>query len=135
MNDLGLSWMLILKDNQPGMYAAADAWNWEDEPVLHGTSETGHGRHEIRTIRVTSCIPDLIRQKLPGAEQMLLIERYRHDLPRGTDTTACRAGDHDPLACGAGLASETVLAVPPTPTEPRANHPATKSARQRRKYR
>ena len=49
MNALGVAWMLILKDNQPGLYAAADAHPWENEPVLHGASETGHGRHEIRT--------------------------------------------------------------------------------------
>ena len=35
MNALGVAWMLILKDNQPGLYAAADAHPWEHEPVLH----------------------------------------------------------------------------------------------------
>jgi len=118
MNAPGLAWMLILKDNQPGLYAAADAWNWEDEPILHGASETGHGRHEIRTIRVTSEIPDLIKEKLPGAAQLMLIERYRHPIPRSADTGACRHGDpadRDPVACaaasGAKLSCETVLAV------------------------
>jgi predicted transposase YbfD/YdcC len=118
MNDLGLAWVLILKDNQPGLYAAADAWTWENEPVLHGTSETGHGRHEIRVIKVTSEIPDQIKAKLPGAAQLMLIERYRHALPRGGAPAACRdgdPGDHDPLACAAAsrtkLQAETVLAV------------------------
>ncbi|MGH3182588.1 MAG: transposase family protein, partial [Streptosporangiaceae bacterium] len=118
MNAAGVAWMLILKDNQPGAYAAADAHPWEDGPVLHGTSETGHGRHEIRLIKVTSEIPDPIARKLPGAAQMTLIERYRHKLPRGGAPAACTAGDpgdHDPLACaaacGAELQAETVLAV------------------------
>ncbi len=118
MNALGVAWMLILKDNQARMYAAADAHPWEYEPVLHGTSETGHGRHEIRLIKVTSQIPDAIRRKLPGAAQMTLIERYRHELPRGGTPAACAVGDpgdHDPLACaaacGAKLQAETVLAV------------------------
>ena len=53
MNTLGLGWMLILKDNQPSLYAAADSHHWQDEPVLHGTSQTGHGRHEIRTMCAT----------------------------------------------------------------------------------
>ncbi len=43
MNALGVAWMLILKDNQPDLYAAADAHPWENEPVLHGASQTGHG--------------------------------------------------------------------------------------------
>ena len=118
MNALGLAWMLILKDNQPGLYAAADAWNWEDEPILHGASETGHGRHEIRTIRVTSEIPDPVKEKLPGAAQLMLIERYRHPIARSAETGACRHGDpadRDPVACaaasGAKLSCETVLAV------------------------
>ena len=118
MNTLGLGWMLILKDNQPSLYAAADSHHWQDEPVLHGTSQTGHGRHEIRTIRVISDIPGAITAKLPGTAQMMLIERYRHDLPPGGAPAACTAGDpgdHDPLACAAAcgtrLSCETVLAV------------------------
>jgi predicted transposase YbfD/YdcC len=118
MNALGVAWMLILKDNQPGAYAAADACPWENEPVLHGTSQTGHGRHEIRVIKVTSQIPDLIKDKFPGTAQMMLIERYRHRLPHGGAPAACRdgdPGDHDPLACaaacGAKLQAETVLAI------------------------
>ncbi len=118
MNARGVAWMVILKDNQPGMYAAADAHPWENEPVLHGSSQTGHGRHEIRRIQVTSQIPDLIAARLPGAQQMMLIERYRHKLPPGGAPAACTTGDpgdHDPLACapacGMKLEAETVLAV------------------------
>jgi len=118
MNDLSVAWMLILKDNQPGAYAAADAHLWDAEPVLHGTSETGHGRHEIRLIKATSVIPDLIARKFPGTEQMMLIERYRHKLPRGGAPDACTSGDpgdHDPIACAAAcgmkLQAETVLAI------------------------
>ncbi len=118
MNALGAAWMLILKDNQPGACAAADAHPWHGEPVLHGTSETGHGRREIRSIRVTSDVPALITAKLPGAQQMMLIERCRHKLPHGGAPAACTSGDpggHDPLACAAAcgmkLQAETVLAV------------------------
>ena len=136
MNALGVAWMVILKDNQPGMYAAADAHPWDNEPVLHGTSQTGHGRHEIRLIKVTSQIPDLITGKLPGAQQMMLIERYRHQLPRGGAPAACTSGDpgdHDPLACAAAcgmkLQAETVLAV--TALTPAQAGPAFLLARNR----
>ena len=136
MNTLGLGWMLILKDNQPSLYAAADSHHWQDEPVLHGTSQTGHGRHEIRTIRVISDIPGAITAKLPGTAQMMLIERYRHDLPPGGAPAACTAGDpgdHDPLACAAAcgtrLSCETVLAV--TALTPAQAGPAFLLARNR----
>jgi predicted transposase YbfD/YdcC len=122
MNALGIGWILILKDNQPGLYAAASAHPWEDEPVLHATAETGHGRHEVRTIRVTSMVPDKIRQRLPGADQLMLIERYRHPVAGRAAAAACRAvtagGDGDDLgltacaaASGAKMSCETVLAV------------------------
>jgi hypothetical protein len=136
MNSLGVAWMLILKDNQPGLYAAADGHPWDNEPILHGASETGHGRHEVRLIRVTSHIPAQITDKLPGAAQMMLIERYRHDLPRGGAPAACTGGDpgdHDPLACaaacGAKLSCETVLAV--TALTPAQAGPAFLLARNR----
>ena len=32
MNALSIGWILTLKDNQPGLYAAADAHPWHDEP-------------------------------------------------------------------------------------------------------
>ena len=75
MNARGIGWILTLKDNQPGAYAAADAHPWHDEPVLHATSETGHGRHEVRTIRATTVVPAEITRRFPGTGQMMLIER------------------------------------------------------------
>ena len=115
MNKLRVSWILDLKDNQPGLYVLADAHPWNDEPVLHATAEVGHGRHEIRTIRVTSQVPDGITRRFPGTAQIMLIERYRHNV-RGSDATAaCRAAGDDPhmagCAAGAKISCETVLAL------------------------
>jgi predicted transposase YbfD/YdcC len=122
MNTLGIGWILTLKDNQPGMYAAASAHPWEHEPVLYATAETGHGRHEVRTIRVTSHVPELIRQRLPEAGQLMLLERYRHGVQGRDAAAACRQatadGDGDDLGLtgcaavhGAKMSCETVLAV------------------------
>jgi hypothetical protein len=140
MNALGVKWIVILKGNQSGMYAAADAHPWEDEPILHATAETGHGRHEVRTIRVTSLVPDQIRRRLPQADQLMLIERYRHPLTSGCTAAACRAatasGNGDDLglmACarahGAKMSCETVLAV--TALTPAQASPAFLLARNR----
>jgi predicted transposase YbfD/YdcC len=115
MNELGVGWILDLKGNQPGLYALADAHPWDGEPVLHATAEVGHGRHEIRTIRVTSQVPEGITRRFPGTAQMMLIERYRHDV-RGSDATAaCRAAGDDPhmgsCAAGKGISCETVISL------------------------
>ena len=124
MNAAGIGWMLILKDNQPGLYAAADAHIWEDEPVLHATSEVSHGRHEVRTICVTSIVPGQIRAKLPGAGQLMLIERYRHPVRGTAAANACRAastcGDPALTACAAACGAKSLL--PDRPGRHRA-HP------------
>src|ERR1019366_8670261 len=91
MNAMNIGWILILKDNQPGMYAAASTLPWDSEPILYATAETGHGRHEVRTIRVTSHVPELIRRKLPAAAQLTLIERYRHRARPPSHAAARRA--------------------------------------------
>ncbi len=115
MNKLRVGWILDLKDNQPGPYALADAHPWHDEPVLHATAEAGHGRHEIRAIRITSQVPDGITRRFPGTAQMMLIERYRHDVRGSGATAACRAAGDDPAmtgcAAGAKISCETVLAL------------------------
>ena len=59
--------------NQPGMYAALDALDWENTPVAAATSEITRGRVETRTIRVLPAPEGL---DFPYAEQAVLIERY-----------------------------------------------------------
>ena len=45
-------YLLPVLGNQPGMYAALDALDWENTPVAAATSEISRGRVETRTIRV-----------------------------------------------------------------------------------
>ena len=59
--------------NQPGMYAALDALDWENTPVAAATSEISRGRIETRTIRVLPAPQDTGFQ---DAEQAILIERH-----------------------------------------------------------
>ncbi len=140
MNALGVAWILTLKDNQPGLYTAADSHPWHDEPILHATAGTGHGRHEVRTIRVTSQVPGAISQRFPGTAQLMLIERYRHPVHGRAAAADCRAAtaeaDGDDLglsACaarrGAEISCETVLAV--TALTPAQASPAFLLARNR----
>jgi predicted transposase YbfD/YdcC len=59
--------------NQPGLYAALDALDWENTPVAAATTDTARGRIETRTLRV---LPVPEGPDFPGARQALLIERY-----------------------------------------------------------
>ena len=59
--------------NQPGMYAALDALDWENTSVAAATSEITRGRVETRTISVLP-VPDGL--DFTYAEQAILIERY-----------------------------------------------------------
>ena len=45
-------YLLPVLGNQPGMYAALDALDWENTPVAAATTEISRGRVETRTIRV-----------------------------------------------------------------------------------
>ena len=66
-------YVMIVKENTPGLFARLDALDWAAVPVAHTTTDTGHGRRERRTIRVLPAPPDL---GFPHAAQVFLIERY-----------------------------------------------------------
>jgi len=66
-------YLLPVLGNQPGMYAALDALDWEHTPVAAATSEITRGRVETRTIRVLPAPEDL---RFPYARQAVLLERY-----------------------------------------------------------
>lgn len=97
-----------VKDNQPSLFAALDALDWENTPVTHATRDLGHGRHETRTIQVLPA-PDGL---FPHAAQAFLIERAVRDPRTGelrsavaalgiTSRTPGRGGTPDALALAA----------------------------------
>jgi predicted transposase YbfD/YdcC len=73
--ELMAHYVMTVKRNTPGLYDDLDALDWASVPVQHETTETGHGRHEHRTIQVMDA-PDHIRARFPHARQVSLIERY-----------------------------------------------------------
>lgn len=73
--ELMAHYVMTVKLNTPGLYGALDALDWASVPVQHETAETGHGRHERRTIQVMDA-PDCVRARFPHARQVALIERY-----------------------------------------------------------
>ena len=66
-------YLLPVLGNQPRLYAALDALDWENTPVATATSEISRGRIETRTIRV---LPAPAEPGFPGARQAILLERY-----------------------------------------------------------
>jgi predicted transposase YbfD/YdcC len=77
----GAHYLVPVLGNQPGLYAALDALDWENTPVDAATAETARGRIETRTIRVLPAPADL---DFPGAAQAILIERYVTTKKNGT---------------------------------------------------
>src|SRR6266568_4575009 len=69
-------------------------------PPQHVTDQAGHGRHDVRVVRAAPA-PQAIKDRWPGAEQIFLIERYRHPRTKAMgDISACparRAGPADLL--------------------------------------
>jgi predicted transposase YbfD/YdcC len=64
-----------VKDNQPGLFAALDALDWDHAPITHTAHDRGHGRHETRTLQVLPAPERLF----PCATQAFLIERTVRD--------------------------------------------------------
>ena len=97
-----------VKDNQPSLFAALDALDWQNTPVTHVMRDRGHGRDETRTIQVLPA-PDGL---FPHAAQAFLIERYVRDPGTGglrsavaalgiTSRAAARGGTPEALALAA----------------------------------
>ena len=97
-----------VKDNQPSLFAALDALDWENTPVTHVMRDRGHGRDETRTIQGLPA-PDGL---FPHAAQAFLIERYVRDPGTGdprsavaalgiTSRAAARGGTPEALALAA----------------------------------
>ncbi len=64
-----------VKDNQPGLFAALDALDWENTPVTHVADDRGHGRDETRTLQLLPAPEGMF----PYAAQAFLIERTVRD--------------------------------------------------------
>ena len=71
--DKHAQYLLPVLGNQPGLYAALDALDWENTPVAAATSEISRGRIETRTLRV---LPAPAQPGFPAARQAILLERY-----------------------------------------------------------
>ncbi|MDQ3152006.1 MAG: ISAs1 family transposase [Actinomycetota bacterium] len=65
--------VMIVKENQKGLFERLDTLDWANVPIAHTTTEHGHGRRERRTIRVLDAPDDL---GFPHVAQVFLIERY-----------------------------------------------------------
>jgi len=74
--ELMAHYVMTVKLNTPGLYGAIDALDWASVPVQHETTQTGHGRHERRTIQVMDAPDCGVRARFPHARQVALIERY-----------------------------------------------------------
>ncbi|MGW0811482.1 ISAs1 family transposase [Nonomuraea sp. NPDC002799] len=67
--------VMIAKDNQPRLFDALDALAWKEVTIGHRSQETGHGRHEVRTIQVRDA-PDDLDVIFPHVKQVFLVERH-----------------------------------------------------------
>jgi predicted transposase YbfD/YdcC len=70
----GAHYLLIVKRNQPGLYAQLAALPWRDVPKAYDKPEHGHARTERRTLKVTSVAAGLA---FPHATQAIQIVRRR----------------------------------------------------------
>ncbi|WP_411089812.1 ISAs1 family transposase [Streptomyces sp. 061-3] len=75
-------YIVIVKGNQKNLRKQLKALPWKDIPLLGRTRGTGHGRSEIRRIKVVT-VNNLL---FPGASQAVQIKRRRTDCKTGKTT-------------------------------------------------
>ena len=92
MNAAGLDWMPRPRATSPPSKTRSAPTTGSPFPPQHITDETGHGRHDVRVIRAAPA-SEQIKARWPGAGQMFLIERYRHQRTKAMgDISLCTAG-------------------------------------------
>ncbi|WP_037599555.1 ISAs1 family transposase [Streptacidiphilus rugosus] len=73
VEERGAHYLLSVKGNQKNLARQLKSLPWKQIPVLHRTSEHGHGREEIRELQVASANGPLF----PHARQVVRIRRRR----------------------------------------------------------
>ncbi len=73
----GAHWILTVKQNQPSLHAQFAALPWRAVPDADRDTARGHGRREIRTLKILSVSTGI---GFPHAQQALQIRRRRHRL-------------------------------------------------------
>jgi predicted transposase YbfD/YdcC len=74
----GGNYILIVKGNQPNLYAQLDSQPWNDVPVASRTITTGHGRRDERVLKVLPA-DQVEGLAFPGVNTVFLLERYRYN--------------------------------------------------------
>jgi predicted transposase YbfD/YdcC len=81
LHQRGADWILTVKANQPSLHAQLAGLPWPAVPDATRDTDRGHGRREIRTLKILTVAAGI---GFPHAAQALQIRRRRHrlDQPR-----------------------------------------------------
>jgi predicted transposase YbfD/YdcC len=102
--DRGADYLLVVKANQPGLHAQLAGLPWRQIPVMDRTRDHGHGRVEVRTLKVAAvaglCFPHAAqaiqvsrRVRAPGSRRWRTVTVYAvTSLALGTASPAQLAG-------------------------------------------
>ncbi|MDL5198633.1 ISAs1 family transposase [Streptomyces sp. ALI-76-A] len=72
-------YIAVIKGNQPTASAQLKALPWEQVPVAHTVSQTGHGRRESRSVKTMAIAANLGGIAFPEARLALRIHRRRQE--------------------------------------------------------
>ncbi|WP_245797794.1 ISAs1 family transposase, partial [Mangrovactinospora gilvigrisea] len=72
-------YIAVIKTNQPAAYARLAALPWNQVPVAHSRSETGHRRRESRSIKTLAVADSLGGIAFPHARLALRVHRRRKE--------------------------------------------------------
>jgi predicted transposase YbfD/YdcC len=73
----GAHYVAVIKSNQPRAYDQISALPWNEIPIGHTTSETGHGRRESRSLKTMAVADNLGGINFPHARLAIRVHRRR----------------------------------------------------------
>jgi predicted transposase YbfD/YdcC len=91
----GGHYLLVVKGNQKKLRKQLRRLPWQQIPLQHRTTKSGHGRREIRRLKVCTVRPRLL---FPHAVQAMEIKRRRTHRKTGKTRDEDRLRGHQPAA-------------------------------------
>ena len=75
VEEFGAHYVMCIKENSPNLYDAVCALDFDTPDIDAQTLDVGHGRRELRTIKVMDA-PEHVKALYPHVQQVFLLERH-----------------------------------------------------------
>ena len=94
VQDKDAHYLAVIKGNQPTAFAQLTNLPWDEVPIAHTASQSGHGRRESRSLKTLTLAASTGGRAFPYGRQALRVHRRRGG--RAQTVTRDRLRRHQP---------------------------------------